>query len=603
MVEIVVQAAALRTLEGTGDDDLGHGGDVAEFEQVGGDPEVPVVLPDFVLEIAESLLGAAEALVGANDPDVVPHGAADLVPVVRDDDHLVGVGGLAWLPAGEGTGVAGGRFGEKAVGGAMGADEGFEKGIGGEAIGPVQAGAGHLTDGIQTGDFGLAVEVGDDAAALVVGRGNDRDRFLGDVEAVLQAAAVDVREVVDDESGRLVGDVEEHAIGAGAFHLGVDGTGHDVAGSEFGPRVIAVHEALAVGTQQQPAFTADRFRDEEGFGLGMEKAGGMELDELHVRNRGSGAVGHGHPVARGDVRVGRVEVHLSTTTGGEDDRRCSIGFDRLRGPVEDVHPHATVGSGNAHLAGGYEIDREMILEDVDVGFGGDGLEEGPFDLGAGGVLGVQDAPAGMPAFPREVETPSIGVGRVGILVETGAQFDEFGDPGGAFLKDGADDVLAAEAGAGVEGVPDVEFDGVVGSPDRSNAALGPVGVGVGAVLLGDDGHGAVAGGTEGKGQSGDAGAKDEEVEGARGGGMGHRLSGWPQWEWGFPVPQRPQELGVPEQDAPASAPGLPPATDAAKVENFLERCWDPHLGQEVPVQLDERTRISESEPQASQWNS
>jgi len=69
------------------------------------------------------------------------------------------------------------------------------------------------------------------------------------------------------------------------------------------------------------------------------------------------------------------------------------------------------------------------------------------------------------------------------------------------------------------------------------------------------------------------------------------------------VPHSPQELGVPEQVAPASPATPPLETDAAKVENFFERRPDPHLGQGVPVQSDERTRISESEPQESQWKS
>ena len=70
------------------------------------------------------------------------------------------------------------------------------------------------------------------------------------------------------------------------------------------------------------------------------------------------------------------------------------------------------------------------------------------------------------------------------------------------------------------------------------------------------------------------------------------------------MPHIPQDEGVPEQNGASEFP--PPAAPAmleAKVENFLARRVELHLGQGVPVQLDERTRTSESAPQASQWNS
>ena len=53
------------------------------------------------------MLRALQALVGPDDTDVVPHETAQLVPVVRNDDFLVGVGDAAFVPlrqAGEGAG-------------------------------------------------------------------------------------------------------------------------------------------------------------------------------------------------------------------------------------------------------------------------------------------------------------------------------------------------------------------------------------------------------------------------------------------------------------------------------------------------------------------
>lgn len=61
---------------------------------------------------------------------------------------------------------------------------------------------------------------------------------------------------------------------------------------------------------------------------------------------------------------------------------------------------------------------------------------------------------------------------------------------------------------------------------------------------------------------------------------------------------------MPLQSAPAEALGPPLSLpDDAKTENSFLRRFDPHFGQGVPFQSEERTRISLSAPQASQWNS
>jgi hypothetical protein len=66
----------------------------------------------------------------------------------------------------------------------------------------------------------------------------------------------------------------------------------------------------------------------------------------------------------------------------------------------------------------------------------------------------------------------------------------------------------------------------------------------------------------------------------------------------LPVPQRPQELGWPVQDAPSSLPPFPPLE--AKTESFLVNFTDPQCGHGVPFHSLERTRISLSRSQLSQ---
>src|SRR6185369_2618322 len=98
IVDVVVQSARLLAHLSAGNDQLGYGGDVAQFDQVRGHVEVPVVFLDLVLDQLDAAHGPRQALVRAYDTDVVPHGAADLIPVLGYDDHLIAVGGGARVP-------------------------------------------------------------------------------------------------------------------------------------------------------------------------------------------------------------------------------------------------------------------------------------------------------------------------------------------------------------------------------------------------------------------------------------------------------------------------------------------------------------------------
>jgi hypothetical protein len=71
------------------------------------------------------------------------------------------------------------------------------------------------------------------------------------------------------------------------------------------------------GSFEQAAFAAHRLGDQEGLGLRVVQAGGVELDELHVPHPAARAPGHRDAVAGGDVGVGGVQVHLAGAAGGE----------------------------------------------------------------------------------------------------------------------------------------------------------------------------------------------------------------------------------------------------------------------------------------------
>jgi hypothetical protein len=82
-VAAVVQAAAFAAHEGRAHDQVGHLHQVAQLQQVARDVEVGVELLDFALQQGDAVGGALQPLVGAHDAHVVPHEAAQFVPVVE----------------------------------------------------------------------------------------------------------------------------------------------------------------------------------------------------------------------------------------------------------------------------------------------------------------------------------------------------------------------------------------------------------------------------------------------------------------------------------------------------------------------------------------
>ncbi len=215
VVQVVVQATRLLALQGAVDDEFGHLQQVAQLQQVVGDPEVGVVLLHLLLEQVDAALGPGQAFVGTHYPHVVPHHQPQLVPVVLDHHQFVRIFHLALVPHRQtGRLHAHRQLGQDVGPRLMGIDHAFEQGVGGHPVGAVQPGVGHLADGIEAGDVGLAVVVDHHAAAGVVSGRDDGHRLLGDVDADRKAALVDGREVLDDEVGRLVADVQIHAVGA-----------------------------------------------------------------------------------------------------------------------------------------------------------------------------------------------------------------------------------------------------------------------------------------------------------------------------------------------------------------------------------------------------
>src|SRR3954466_11183520 len=91
--------ATLLAREGRADDQVGDDDEVPELDQVGRHPEMAVIILDLLPEQADPVERALEPLGGSDDSDIIPHEAADLLPIVVDDDLLVRIGDPAFVPA------------------------------------------------------------------------------------------------------------------------------------------------------------------------------------------------------------------------------------------------------------------------------------------------------------------------------------------------------------------------------------------------------------------------------------------------------------------------------------------------------------------------
>ena len=98
IVAAVVKTAAFQASLGTFYDQPCSQDEIAQFDKVVRDPKVSVVLVDFPFERTDAMNCAFQPLVGTNDADIVPHETPKLVPVVRDDDGLVGIGDTTLIP-------------------------------------------------------------------------------------------------------------------------------------------------------------------------------------------------------------------------------------------------------------------------------------------------------------------------------------------------------------------------------------------------------------------------------------------------------------------------------------------------------------------------
>ena len=135
----------------------------------------------------------------------------------------------------------------------------------------------------------------------------------------------------------------------------------------------------------------------------MVQAGRVELDEFHVGHGRTGATRHGHTVTGGDIGIGRVEIDFATAPGGQESDRRGEGLDAAGPLVQHVSAEAPVVAHVAQFLAGNQVDRQVVLENLDARLAGNRRQESALDFAAGNILGVQDAAFGMAPFLAQVQ--------------------------------------------------------------------------------------------------------------------------------------------------------------------------------------------------------
>ena len=312
--------------------------------------------------------------------------------------------------------------------------------------------------------------------------------------------------------------VEPHVRVSGLEHPAHDRLGHDVARGQVGELVDALHEPVALEVDEEGAFATDRLGDEWllAAGVGAEVHDRrVELHELQVAQGGPGPQGEGHAVAGRHRGVGGLREHLAETTGGEHHGPAVDRADAVADPLAD---HVQGHPRDAPVLGEQQVDREGVLDHLDLGRSLDRGDQGPLDLGPGGVAaGVRDPVAVMAALPGQRQLT------VGVVVEVGAERDQLADRLGTFLDEDAHRVEVAGARPGHEGVELVLLGGVPRAERGGDATLRPLGGAGREHVLGDhqDLPDPIAQ-PECRGEPGDARADDHDIGRRRPAGVGCR---------------------------------------------------------------------------------
>ena len=140
-------------------------------------------------------------------------------------------------------------------------------------------------------------------------RWHHRNWLFGNVDAKPDQLFVDVGEMLPDEIGIFVADIEMDIIEPVTLDFSIIGARDNIARGKLGALVIIGHVAVSgLGVFQDAALAAHGLGNQEILDLQIVQAGRMELHELHVRYPAPGAPCHRDTVTSRAARCGRIEI-------------------------------------------------------------------------------------------------------------------------------------------------------------------------------------------------------------------------------------------------------------------------------------------------------
>ena len=261
--------------------------------------------------------------------------------------------------------------------------------------------------------------------------------------------------------------IEANMVVAGAFHFSIDSSGDDISGREVGEWVNLFHKRMTVASSKNSTFAAQGLANQERLCPRVEKACGMELEELHICDFSTASKGHPDSISSADIWIRGIEVCLACAASG-DERR--LGTDCIDGSgmcVENMGTDAYCGLGKSVLE--YEVDRYVVLKDGDIFSACEFHPERSIDFSTGNILSVEYSAITVTALPCETET------LVG-FVELHAGLDKVPNRTRTGFDNLLDDFPVAETCPSLQCVTHVGVEAVLVGHDGGDASLGIGGI-------------------------------------------------------------------------------------------------------------------------------
>jgi hypothetical protein len=131
-----------------------------------------------------------------------------------------------------------------------------------------------------------------------------------------------------------------------------------------------------------------------------------------------------------------------------------------------------------------QVDGEVLFQHRYVPVRPDCLQQSVLDLGAGEVMGVDDAPAPVSTLLPEIEV--LVSGGISVGIEGHAEAEQLSDEPGSGLGHKPDDIRMRYATTGPDRILVVEPGTIIGLDRRGDAALSVVRVRLSILFLGDE---------------------------------------------------------------------------------------------------------------------